>query len=228
MNAAPRPSSRLQRRIASAFTERLALKSTAVLLALALWFVVGTREPREEYAPVRFAPLMDSALVLRDPPPAITAHVMGRPSEILKLANTPLVIRRPVAGDVPDTLTLALRASDVEVPENVEIIVREVYPQSLTLRFEPTARRRVPVRSSLLVRMPVGTPPVTVRLDPDSVTVFGPRRSVAAVGFVPTVADSIPLDTQVHLVDLDTAGLGLSRVSVRPFQVKAWFGRARP
>lgn len=214
-----------RRRLVSAFTDRLALKSAAVLLAMALWFVVGTREPRGEFAPVRFAPQLDSALVLRDPTPAITAHVMGRPSEILKLANKPLIIRRPLAGDVPDTLTLALRAADVEVPENVELIVREVYPQSLTLHFEPTATRRVPARSALLVRVAAGTPPVTVKLDPDSVTVLGPRRAVAQVRFIPTVADSITLDTLVHLVDLDTAGLG---VTVRPFQVKARFGRARP
>jgi YbbR domain-containing protein len=202
------------------FTEHLALKGSALLLAIVLWFVVEAREPREEIANVRFVPRLDSALVLRDPAPAIRALVIGRPNEILKLSTTPLVIRRQIASDAPDTLVLALRTSDVEVPEGVAVIVRDVQPQSLTLRFESTVSRKVPVRSAISVRMPAGAPSVIVRLDPDSVTVLGPRRIIARLRSVRTMADSIMIDTLPHLVDLDTAGLG---VTVRPTQVKAVF-----
>lgn len=222
MIAAPRQTVGWRRRIAAAFTQRLALKAAAGLLAVAMWFVVAAREPTEDVAFVRFAPQLDSALVLRDPAPPIRALVMGRPNEILKLVNTPLVIRRPITSDAPDTLVLPLRTSDVEVPDGVEVIVRDVQPHSLMLRFEPVASRRVPVRSAIMVRAPAGTATLPVRLDPDSVTVRGPRRAVALLRFVLTVADSIPLDTLPHLVDLDTAGLG---VLVRPAQVKALFGR---
>lgn len=209
-----------RRRLSQAFTQRLALKSSALLLAVVLWFVVEARQPTEEVATVRFAPQLDSALVLRDPAPPIRAHVIGRPSEILKLGNTPLVIRRPVGGDVPDTLTVSLHPADVDVPEGVQVIVREVQPRSLTLRFESTSSRRVPVRSAIMVRAPSGggRPNVAVRLEPDSVTVLGPRRSVAQLRYVSTRADSIAVDTVPHLVDIDTTGLG---VTVRPTQVKA-------
>ena len=209
------------------FTERLALKSLSVMLAVVLWFVVAAREPRGEYAPVRFLPRLDSALVLRDPAPVIRAHVMGRPGEILKLASTPLVIRREIASDAPDTLVLALRPSDVEVPEGVDVIVREIYPDALTLRFEPSTSRRVPVRSAIMARGPFFSmaDQVAVRVEPESVTVSGPRRLVAQMAFVRTVADSIAVDTLPHLVDLDTAGLG---AVVRPAQVKVRFVRMRP
>jgi YbbR domain-containing protein len=225
----PRPKDPIpfRRRLTAMFSERLALKSLSVLLALVLWFVVAAREPREEYAPVRFAPRLDSALVLRDPAPPIRAHVLGRPSEILKLANAPLTIRREIAGDAPDTLVIALRASDVEVPEGIEVIVREVYPDAVTLRFEPSTSRRVPVRSAILARNPldlaVGN--VGVLVEPESVTVSGPRRMVGHLAFVRTVADSISVDTLAHLVDLDTSGLG---ATVRPAQVKVRFIRMRP
>ena len=215
-----------RRRVSAAFTERLALKASAVLLSIALWFVVGAREPHEEYAAVAFAPRIDSMLVLRDPAPAIRAHVIGRPNEILKLGNTPLVIRRQIASDAPDTLVLALRAADVEVPEGVEVIVREVYPQSLTLRFESRAARKVPVRSALRARAPSGAAqPVPAWFEPESVTVLGPRRSVAQIGFVSTVTDSVVVDTLSHLIDLDTVSLG---ATVRPTQVKARFFRPGP
>lgn len=218
-----RPPASWQRRIKAAFTERLALKAAALLLALVLWFVVGARAPAEDVAGVRFAPQLDSALVLRDPPPPIRALVIGRPSEILKLVNTPLVIRRPITSDAPDTLVLSLKTSDVDVPDGVEVIVRDVQPHSLTLRFESAASRKVPVRSVIRVTAPAGAPALVVRLDPEVVTVFGPRRAVAQVQSVPTVAENIEADTLPHLVDLDTTGLG---VTVRPTQVKVLFLRA--
>jgi len=212
-----------RRHLTAAFTEHLALKASAVLVAVVLWFVVAAREPTEEVVNVRFAPQLDSALVLRDPNPVIRALVIGRANEILKLSNTPLVIRRPITSDAPDTLVMSLRTSDVEVPEGVEVIVRDVQPRSLTLRFEAIASRSVPVHSALLVRSPEGLP-AALRFDPESVMVSGPRRTVARLQWVATIPDSISVDTLPHLVDLDTAGLG---VAVRPSQVKAVFGRGR-
>jgi hypothetical protein len=222
---APRGSAGGWRRwIASALTEHLPLKASAVLTAVVLWFVVAAREPTEDVAGVVFSPQLDSGLVLRDPAPSIRALVVGRPNQIVKLANTPLVIRRPVTSDAPDTLVISLKTSDVEVPEGVELLVRDVQPRSLTLRFEATATRRVPVRSALLARAALGSGAIPITLTPDSVTVLGPRRAVARLSAIYTVADSLVPDTLPHLVDLDTTGLG---VLVRPIQVKASFGRQR-
>jgi hypothetical protein len=81
------------------------------------------------------------------------------------------------------------------------------------------------VHSSILARFPAGAPEgirIGVRFEPDSVSVLGPRRAVAQIASVRTVVDSIMADTLPHLIDLDTAGLG---VTVRPFQVKARFVR---
>jgi hypothetical protein len=213
----------MRKAIVNAFTQNLALKSSSVLLAIALWFVVGGREPTEDLASVRFVPLLDSALVLRDPLPPIRALVVGRPSEILKLSNTPLVIRQPITGDAPDTLEVALRVADIQIPDGVEVIVREVQPRSLTLRFESTASRRVPVRSALMIPAEaIGRSRVI--FDPESVTVMGPRQVVRSLASVPTVRDTVGLDTIPRLVDLDTSRLG---VAVRPQQVKVLVRRNR-
>ena len=207
----------------AAFTDNLPMKASAVLLAIAMWMLVAAREPMEQVVGVRFTPQLDSNLALRDPPPLVRAVVLGSANEILKLANTPLVIRRPVAGDVPDTLVVSLRPMDVAVPEGVEVIVRDVQPHSVTLRFESTASRYVPVSSALMVRG-TSTAPVPIVFTPDSVLVLGPRRLVGRLRHVSTVLDSIPFDTLPHLVDLDTGGLG---VTVRPAQVKVSFPRTR-
>lgn len=209
--------------ILSALSDNLPLKASSLLLAIALWFVVGAREPTEDLATVRFLPQLDSALVLRDPTPPIRALVVGRPSEILKLSNTPLVIRRPIPGDVPDTLEIALRPSDIEIPDDVEVIVREVQPRAVTLRFETTTSRRVVVRSALTIPAEV-VGSARVVFEPESVTVMGPRGVVRMLRSVSTVRDSIGLDSIPRLVDLDTAGLG---VVVRPLQIKALVRRTR-
>jgi len=202
----------------------LTLKAIAVLVAVMLWFLVDTREPKEDLVRVRFEPQLDTSLVLRDPAPLVIAKVFGSVTDLQKLTNTPLVIRKSIAGDAPDTLVLELRTSDVVVPEGVEVIVREVEPRFLTLRFESTVSRLVPVRSAIIVRVAGGVANVPVRIDPESVTVRGPRRVVARLTAITTARDSVTIDTLPHLIDLDTAGLG---VSVRPPQVKALFGRPR-
>jgi hypothetical protein len=213
---------RWQKRVTGWFTKNLPLKVTSVFVAVVLWIVVGASEPVEEVSGVRFAPQLDTAMALRDPQPVIRALVIGRASEIMKLSNTPLMIRRHISNDAPDTLILPLRTSDVEVPEGVEVIVRDVQPRELTLRFEHIMSRTVPVRSAIRT---LGLPPppgIAIRLEPGVVTVRGPRAAVGRLRFVPTVADSIAVDTLPHLVDIDTTGLG---VLVQPMQVKALFVR---
>ena len=214
---------RWQRRVIDAFTRRLLLKGTAVALAIIVWLIVTAREPTEDVVPVRFAPQLDSTLALRDPPPSIGAIVAGQREDILKLYSIPLVFRRPIANDVPDTLVVDLTPRDVEIPANLggAIIVRAVTPSSLTLRFERTTTRIVPVAS--LLRIESGTGSYTVRFEPESVQVTGPRQVVARVDRVWTVRSTIPADDSLpHLVDIDTARLG---ARVKPAQVKAYVSR---
>jgi hypothetical protein len=217
---ASRPPSSLRRRVVAAFTEHLALKATALLFAVVLWFVVNAKEPEEELVPVRFIPTLDSTLVLRDPPAQVYALVAGPPRELLKLGTTPLVIRRQIAADSPDTLVIDLRPSDVALPDGVDAVVHDVSPHSLTLRFESTWTRKVAVRSAIQVIERTGAGPVVTRLDPDSVQITGPRHRVTQIPSVRTVRTTIAFpDSLPHLVDIDTTALGPG-VRARPPQVK--------
>src|SRR6059058_1457724 len=118
-----RPTSSLQRRLVAAFTERLLLKGTAILLAVVLWFVVNAKEPQIELVTVRFVPtLLDSSLVLRDAPPQFQAIVAGSPKELIKLNSAQPLIRRQVTADAPDTLVVDLRPEDVVLPAGVDAV----------------------------------------------------------------------------------------------------------
>jgi YbbR domain-containing protein len=222
---AQRPPTTPQRRGAAIakgmLSEHLGLKAMAAFLAVVLWFVINAKEPEIELIPVRFTPVLDSSLVLRDPLPQVQAIVAGTPRELLKLNSNFPTIRREIAADTPDTLVVDLRAEDVLLPAGVDAVVREIEPRSLTLRFESTWSRRVAVRSAIdisTVTLPHNG--VAALLEPSSVEVTGPRHLVARVSFVKTVKTTIPYpDSLPHLVDIDTAALGPG-VRVKPAQVK--------
>jgi hypothetical protein len=125
-------------KLKAAFTERLLLKLTAVLLALVLWLVVNAREPTVELVPVHFTPVLNSSLVLRDTVPEIQALVAGAPEDLIKLAAARLSIRRAIAANGPETLVLDILPADVVLPADMKgtVHVQDVRPRSITLRFE--------------------------------------------------------------------------------------------
>jgi len=209
-----------RRRLGEIFTQQLALKGTAILLAIVLWFIVTAKEPNQDLVEVQFTPVLDSSLVLKDPPPPIHALVVGTPQELLKLFAHPLVIKRQISANSPDTVVVDLSTSDVELPPGVDAIVRGIEPRSVTLRFESTSSRIVPVHSAVQVVTDTlhPSPPVTVRLEPERVEVSGPRQRVLGLPYVMTARVAIPAsDSLPHLVDIDTTRLGLR---VKPSQVK--------
>ncbi|HYD53503.1 MAG TPA: hypothetical protein VEA99_12785 [Gemmatimonadaceae bacterium] len=213
---------RWRKRLRAAFTERLPLKATALFLAVVLWVITSTREEAEELLPVRFAPALDDANVLTGDPPEVRALVRGLGREVLKLHQTPPVIRRTIAGDLPDTVTIDLRAADVDLPPGVDARVLDLRPRTITLTFKPFVSKQVPVRSGFLIT-PDADGRVAAALDftPDSVTVIGRRRGVARVRSLRTVADTLPaLEGVTHVIRLDTAGLRALGVRARPDVVR--------
>jgi hypothetical protein len=195
------PGGSFQRRVIAAFTQHLLLKGTAVFLAVVLWFVVNAKEPQVMIVPVRFNPVLDSSLVLREALPPLQAIIAGSPKELIKLSTDPPIVRRQITANSPDTLVLDLRPADVTLPDGVDAVVRDVEPHSVTLRFESTWTRKVPVRSMIDIAEPLPGP-IATQLQPDSVMVTGPRQLV--------------------MRDIDTVGFG-SRIRIKPGQVKALF-----
>lgn len=216
------PGGALQRRVIAAFTQHLVLRATAVFLAVVLWFVVNAKEPQVMIVPVRFTPVLDSSLVLREALPPLQAIIAGSPKELIKLSTDPPLVHRQITANAPDTLVLDLRPADVTLPDGVDAVVRDVEPHSVTLRFESTWTRKVPVRSMIDIAEPVPGP-IATQLQPDSVMVTGPRQLVMRIPSVRTVKMTVTLpDSLPHLVDIDTVGFG-SRIRIKPGQVKASF-----
>jgi hypothetical protein len=108
-----RPQSALQRRLRAAFSVHLGLKATAVFIAVVLWFVINAKEPQLQLVPVRFSPVLDSTLVLRDPVPQLQAIVAGSPRSSSSSRPTVPRIHRQITAESPDTVVIDLRPDDV-------------------------------------------------------------------------------------------------------------------
>lgn len=135
---APKTRTRWRRRLRSALTERLALKGTALALAIVLWFTVSVRENAEQFVGVRFLPSFERGITLAEQPPTIRALVRGSGRDILRLYSTPPAIRMDIGGDVGDSMTVALRPANVDLPPGVNAMVLDVQPRRITLAFRRT------------------------------------------------------------------------------------------
>jgi hypothetical protein len=135
----PHRKTRWQAAIRSAFAERLALKAAAIFFALVLWTVVSAEEPTEEVIPIRFAPMVDSGVVIVGQLPPVRALVLGRGRELLKLYNASPVIVRRIQGTLGKSVTLELGPADVDLPAGVNAVVRDVRPRHVTLQLRHVA-----------------------------------------------------------------------------------------
>jgi hypothetical protein len=213
----------LERWLKAVLTERLGYKGAALFFAVVMWFVVSAEEPSEELLPVLLQASFDSSRVMTGPTPAIRALVAGRARDLIKLYNTPPIVRRIVTDDAPDSVAIDLRPADVYIPPNVEAIVRDVQPRNLVLVFDVTTTRRLPVASAVRVVVDSGPKSDATRLTrvmPESVTVTGPRRVVNTLRSVSTVDQTVTVrDSGEFLIPLDVKGLAAG-VRVKPTEVR--------
>ena len=214
----------LERHVRAAFTERLGYKAAALFFAVVLWLVVSAEEPSEELVPVRLEAAYDTVRVLTSTRPVIRALVAGRARDLVKLYDTPPVVRRVITDDAPDSVAIDLRPADVYIPPNVQAIVRDVQPRTLLLIFDVTTSRRLPVTNAVRVVADTaarrGNTQFLTRLVPESVTVTGPRRAVSALAWVKTASQTVMVrDSGEFTVPLDVSKVG-NGVTVRPAEVK--------
>ena len=204
------------RKVVRGVTARFPVKFAALALSLALWIMVSAQEPTEAWVDVRVQLVTDSTVSLVGEIPEVQALVGGRGRELLKLYTSRPEIRRVVSSDTPDEVTLDLRPGDVIIPGNADVRVRDVTPRAITLGFAVTEQRYVPVRAMVHLitdsTMRVTSGP---RVQPGSVLVKGPRRTVRNLGSLSTdplnifVRDSVIIRSAA----LDTTGLGITAVA---------------
>jgi hypothetical protein len=143
----------LARRLRRALTERLHFKLAALFFSCVLWLVVSAEEPTEQVVQIVVAPRLDSSLVLVGRRPVVRALVVGRARELLELAGDPPVARPFVSlarslVHSGDSIQLAVVPADVEIPTNVQVLVREIRPRTVTIQVARVSRPLPPATAA--------------------------------------------------------------------------------
>jgi len=125
-----------------AFLRHWPLKLTALALSVLLWAAVASQEVTSQLVAVRVELDYDDSLELARPLPSVTALVTGPGHEIIKLYNTPLVLR----AAIPESATrrafrLRLTPERLQVPASAVVTVEEVEPRDLYVRLAKGPQR---------------------------------------------------------------------------------------
>ncbi|MEJ2541700.1 MAG: hypothetical protein P8188_17330 [Gemmatimonadota bacterium] len=201
-------------------THNASLKLLALVGAFFLWAIVpGTPEGTETLTdiPVRIQVGDPEWLVAGAPEPSrVTIRVSGPTPEIIRLAREGTSVRAEIQEVTsPDTL-IQLRRDWVVLAGRPGVVVEELVPAAVQVRFEASAEEALPILvrtrgrlpDGVSLAFPLGTTPAVAR-------VSGPARIVRELEGLPTVPlDLSALDEsgQVNL-PLDTTGLEAALVT---------------
>jgi YbbR domain-containing protein len=184
----------------------LSLKVASLLLALALWFVIAGEKSSERG--------LKAPLELQNFPQGfeLTGDLLD--SVDVRLRASPGIIHRLSAGDVSAQIDLAgaeegerivhLSPQAIRVPFGVEVV--KVTPSIVTLNFERTLQRSVPVRPRLLGRPALGYEVAEMTSEPAEVRISGPKSRVQEIESAFTEPVSVE-GAQANVVDSVTIGV---------------------
>lgn len=184
----------------------LSLKAASLVLALALWFVIAGEKSSERG--------LSAPLELQNFPKdfELTGDLLD--SVEVRLRASPGIIHRLSAGDVSALIDLAgavegerivhLGPGAIRVPFGVEVV--KVTPSIVTLNFERTRQRSVPIRARLLGRPAPGYEVAEVTSDPTEARIAGPKSRVQEIESAFTEPVSVE-GAEGNVVDSVTIGL---------------------
>lgn len=166
-----------------AVLENWRYKLSALVLASVLWMAVSANERDSQRVTTRFdVEVRDTSWVLVEAPVEVQTSFEGKASDLLALRISSPELRVAVDSVPGPTLRLPLRSSQVRFDSNLEVRPTGVSPGAVELRFDRRARRRIRVEAKVQATAAPGYAVMRPFLvQPDSVTVSGAERELAAV-----------------------------------------------
>jgi YbbR domain-containing protein len=214
----------------------LGLKFLSVAVALGLWFTVAGEQTVERSLRVPLELVnRDERLELVEPPPtAVDVRVRGRSGLVSQLDQGDVMAMLDLATARPGRRFFHLSRGQVRAPFGVEVV--EVAPASISLRFERTVARRVPVAPVTEGEPATGYLAAKARAEPPTVEVAGPESAVERVrevatepvslaGARATVRERVALGTPDATLRLVSAITAVVTVPVAPLPVERVFSQ---
>lgn len=200
-----RPTHRRRSLLYRIFRENLMLKTTSILIALILFWVVREDKGQEVdiEVPVILSNISENEVFVGDMPKVLRVRVRDRWSRLARAlerkANPYLVDLRGFS----DQTVYVFDADRIRQLLGVSgLAIQSVYPSDFVVRMEPKVERTVPVRANFVGEPQEGYEVAMnrVRVEPNEVRVWGAKTSVRQVSELSTYPVNLGLlDKDVRL-----------------------------
>jgi len=156
------------------FHRHLGLKFVSIVLAALLWVAVAGEQTVERALriPLEFSNLPADLELVGDPPNVVDVRVRGSSGALNRIAAGELVAVMDLRSARPGRRLFHLDGSDVRSPFGVEVV--QVNPSSLSVTFEPSGTKVVPIVPAVEGEPADGFVVGTVTANPSTVEVLGP------------------------------------------------------
>ena len=171
----------------------LGLKFLSICIAALLWLVVAGERVVERVmrAPVEMQNLPEGLELVGNPPDTVEVRLRGPSGALSRMAAGDMSAVIDLRTARPGRRLFHITQGNVNVPYGMEVV--QVGPATLTMEFEMSAVRVVPVEPDVEGRPPAGYEVTRVTSDPQTVEVSGPetalKRLRAAITEPVTVQD---------------------------------------
>ena len=189
------------------------LKALSVGIAALLWLVVAGERVVERVmrAPVEMQNLPEGLEIVGNPPDTVEVRLRGPSGALSRISAGDMAAVLNLETARPGRRLFHLTQSNVSVPYGTEVV--QVGPSTLTLEFEMTAVRTVPVEPDVEGRPANGFEVTKITSEPTSVEVAGPATAVkrlqAAVTEPVSVQDQTRSVREVVTIGVPDASLRL-------------------
>lgn len=179
------------------------LKLLALLLAVALWFAVGSEERTETTLnlALELANIPANLVVTSEVPPALQVRVSGPGSLVRKLTQSRLSHTVDLSGHKAGRHNFPLGPKSFNFPRGVTMT--RVQPNPLKITLVPTISRVLQIQPRLEGKPPEGLEVKNVQVRPPLITVMGPSSEIADLKFLPTLPIDLGQITETATVATD-------------------------
>jgi YbbR domain-containing protein len=162
-------------------TTNLGLKALSLALAALLWFAIAAEKTSEMgvSVPVELQNLPKDLELTGDMVNTIEVRLRASPGVIQRLGPGEVSARLDLAGAAEGERIIHLGRDAIRVPFGIQVV--KINPSMLTLSFERTLQKQVPVRPRLLGRPAKGYEVAELVSEPAEVRIAGPKSRVQEV-----------------------------------------------
>ena len=169
----------------------IGLKLLSALLAVLAWLLVSGEQivERALRIPLEFTNLPAQLELVGDTPTVMDVRVRGSSGALSRMATGELVAVLDLRAARPGQRLFHLTATDVRAPFEIDVV--QITPSSVSIAFEPSATKVVPVVPGVEGEPGSGYVVGTVKADPPTVEVVGPSSAIARLSAAMTEPVSV-------------------------------------